>query len=1113
MSYQRKRSNSKSSQTINQIETPLTAAVLSGSIKQVKKILNKSNINTRNKDGHTALMIATMLRCRTITEHLLASGADISLNDPDGLCFFHMLFFDEKNEEKMLDTFLTDETRFKQILSPTLLDHEGQHPIHYAIDEDDYISWADKMLKHNHDLVYLKNLKGQSLGVFATQHNAYAFLETLKLHLTPTEWQSELLNILASGLKPLDEEAVQWVLSQPEFDFNSLKQLQIKTLVHSSIKTFLINVMNERPSAVHAITNDSFLLELCLANGIYDANQIIDDEPLFHRWEKLIYQQYANTSAFEKEYPIKLAVFVKKYNPNLNLVDQNNLNLLAKLAADKTHGLLRIESLTKRIQGFSLTNLDDKNSSLLHLACLHDNIPVISWAIQQNLNVMEKRADQQTPLSIVTASASPAALHIVFLKLSPQEKITYLKEIQAEETINLFIDHHFFGWHPTRDAKKTLKNHHEKWHAHFFPHKNKQQNNALMENISTSDEQNLKPKPLTWDGFKDLIEQKNVTKIKHCKQFKLQSELQELLEANVDEFIDILIRTSHACAYQLLRMPAVQKTIGPMYLDILQRINQERSDMIPLFLQQVKLTAFHKNFGFDWLINALKKKNIPLFLELLQHTHITNNISPREHELFSQAMEIDVTCALALIKISNVQKTLHENGNAMLMQAIRLGKFEMVDALLRNEEVIKLSAINHNAALKSAVEHDDQDSCLALLQLTPVIEALANNNYEFVRNAIEDEDHILLEMMNQIPHVNEFIQKFYSQDNNTTNAQTIVVAASPSLYTQESAHTTTYPTYCYPQQAYQQTITYYPQQAYQQVAYPSIYYANADYSTQPTTSALCNEIYTTKYDMTLMQYSDAILYEDQNQLTRLLQADAKQTDTGFIMYLLGFALRHERYESMNHILKYTNSMILGRPDYCNELLLQALEFKKSAIFIKLINKPQIHSSAHLFNNRLLHRAIHLKQVTIAQSLLKNPHVSSEAAYQNNYAIRWACQLGLTPIVDILLMNPAVQKNLDVFKFAPLRKATICGHEKIILRLLKEPKVREYAKKYPETYQCYLNQLVSLSTVKQRDRLFNNRLSPNSQQSLREIIDRSPLSSLTATTSVESLSPSPSSLKT
>ncbi|MCH9756237.1 MAG: hypothetical protein K0U37_03455 [Gammaproteobacteria bacterium] len=130
---------------------------------------------------------------------------------------------------------------------------------------------------------------------------------------------------------------------------------------------------------------------------------------------------------FDMDYVSNL---VTQYELNIN--EMNGLNETALCILIRRHESQKVIEFVQRFNP-KVTNLDGKQSTLLHLACEEGLNDLVEWCLKKyNLSALKPRKDKFSALDIVLIRRNSTILKLLWSELTPTQKKVYINVLQAK---------------------------------------------------------------------------------------------------------------------------------------------------------------------------------------------------------------------------------------------------------------------------------------------------------------------------------------------------------------------------------------------------------------------------------------------------------------------------------------------------------------------------------------------------------------------------------------------------------------------------------------------------------------------------------------------------------
>jgi hypothetical protein len=361
------------------------------------------------------------------------------------------------------------------------------------------------------------------------------------------------------------------------------------------------------------------ILLFCLDYGLIDKKKFIQSEPLFHVLERIGHDKPT------------FAADMKQYEIDINAVDSNGQHLLA-LLVEKPENLARIQKLLAPPLQCKRTNLDALKSSLLQLACLAKNEPVVDWLILQKLDevsVVKERKDNLCALDIAFNLEQPEWMGRFWQILSTEAKVAYLKARKEHgDMIRLFHNWAFWGWNPRKQDKIDLG----LW-VDPVP--------ALQESVVV-EEQVIEE--LTIAKLHTAIEVNNYKFIQKLKHPDYQAQLEQLLNSTALEslIIKVLTQAKPRVFYHLVRIPIIIDALVLHAVATQHELLLERLLAYPSVQQSLLKKEFINLNSLLYAFQCGEAWAMSIFTELANNSWWVENYFSRHNIIIAPAEEITV---------------------------------------------------------------------------------------------------------------------------------------------------------------------------------------------------------------------------------------------------------------------------------------------------------------------------------------------------------------------------------------------------------------------------------------------------------------------------------------
>ncbi len=683
-------------------------------------------------DNHPGLLTVKDNKGRGLAVHAIMAGDIQLLRFLDSICPDSLTSDDEK-------TLLTWSIEFNQIDILSWLDYKklvnlGQDPVAvlYAISTGNQLDWCLGHPTFNGNIKVVPRYKeiNWAMALVASNHYDYITRYDLFRRFPNLCFERDDYNNTV-----IDEFVNQYESDEHKDDSDALAKAE-------NFARYVLDYIKE-PGIIEqlrftSLQNFKGFIQFCLQRHLIDVNEKLEGQPLFHLWEEhffaasIAFIEEAQKKGFHindeakfrsnalKYYSQNIKHFIGKYPlVNVNAKDSGELHLVAKLfkLPDSTD---RIQWLKNNTKGLSLKNLDDRNSSLLHLAAQSQDFSMLRWCIEKlNFSPLETRSDGLNSLDLSLLTTNDLISQYLIKHITKTNKLKkiyldHLKEINPKiqnevrsRLENIGFNHTNLNL-LTQDAVAVAKTDNTtKTNLHKPSiHETLSVSSATDKDTQNSKMDSFQPEESSTDPLIKITNESLLDAIKHSlpqlKKFKhpiYQEQLKTLLAS-----MDILAIFSasdfrYAVMYQLLRFTAVIELMTAQnWKELLTTIIKEGQDeVLLLLLNHPTLSGFLGEIGPELLISTLSINQHTSTATVAFNPNTTVNMLLGKSEIAATA-DLDLVLlaiehlltpsVYLLLNCPNIQLNAHEQNNILLKNAAATKNMEACEILLSLDNVL-----------------------------------------------------------------------------------------------------------------------------------------------------------------------------------------------------------------------------------------------------------------------------------------------------------------------------------------------------------------------------------------------------------------------------------------
>jgi ankyrin repeat protein len=744
-----------------------------------------------------------------------------------------------------------------------------------------------------------------------------------------------------------------------------------------------LNAQESRPP-IHTWSNFKSFIEFCLHASLIRIDDYLgEDAPLFHQWDYHFYQEYQRivkdisegNFTFNREeewskkgleyYHANMRLFMDKPHANPNIKDSQGQHLFAKLIRLGPDGASRIRWLSANLSGMKITDLDSRQSSLLHLACEHQQWDIIRWCCEQkSMAILKPRVDGLCALDLALQSDNTVICNDLIRRLADTQWESYLEHAEHAENSDTWVKlvaHAFYG-RPKKILEPSLPlSSPDVIHASFSNPLLSIDTIGTAAVIEPTSEALSIPTDISYEALLEALHAHNTSLIKVFKHERFQPAIASAL---AEHTVYTLVEASeyyYPTLYQLLRIPACKLLFEPYWKDMFQDvIRTNNARVLFLFLNHALAQDYVALFGLDLLSQAFTLKRYDMLMMLLDN--------------------------------EKVAQTAHTYNNELLRESCKLGLTDIALKLLALEPVKALADTHDNEALRCAADAGDLDTCEALLQIPQVESSVKSNDYACVREAIADDSHDLIMLMRKKPDIEAFISREYPE-RDVVEATHPVVAPCLEIST---CHSLVFPIYFYNPAYYIPIINIYD-------FYDAILAGNGSRLEQLFYCAN-NVSPHVIYKLTSFALTQGQAY--MVQLLFQLAMPVLGSNPHFCNHLLMQAIRTHQ-ESMMHVLCQIAPIKDSIHVFDNRVLRTSIRHGYIDFALGLLSNPLVYNNLHAQNQHALRLAVAGGHTQMVEELLKHAQVHLCVGVFDFYPLRKAFQKKHDDIMLLLLHAPHV----------------------------------------------------------------------------------------------------------
>jgi len=371
---------------------------------------NNANINIKDNDGNTPLMIACAFRRIEQINLLLRKGANTEDTNNEGISALDFLCFDKELGLKRSEINICHASQQDNCIKYLIQRNATLTDINYKNDKFTPLHLAC----YNNNLEMIKYILERGNDINACDCNM-----NTPFHILCKKGYSSILKELFEMKQDIHIDA-QNILGKTGIHYACQNQdvLTIKLLLEHNVNLRLVDNSGNNALHIACAVNNSEIIDLLLNHIISEFNNDDKSEELPPPSENdsFVNNEMEIINCFNKnhETPIFLALkngnikIVNKllhlHNIDITFEDKENQNTLLHLACEK-----EIVSIAQSLSWLSVDpNIQNKNGNTpLHIACQKGSLDLINVLLNfKNLNVNIQNKDKETPLHIACNNKS-----------------------------------------------------------------------------------------------------------------------------------------------------------------------------------------------------------------------------------------------------------------------------------------------------------------------------------------------------------------------------------------------------------------------------------------------------------------------------------------------------------------------------------------------------------------------------------------------------------------------------------------------------------------------------------------------------------------------------------
>lgn len=224
-------------------------------------------VNFQNKDGKTALILASELNCFKACQTLIFHHADVNIRDNEGRT---ALMYSAQNNNRAICKLLIDNKA-----DVNIQDNEGRTALIYSAQ---YNNWAIcELLIDNMTDVNIRDNSGRTALMYGVLNSCFAFI--LKVDtICKEQLQSAMVPLLENGDRCFKRERVSSLLRRGANPVLETSQRSLLTILFTSPPSkgnfICVGNYSEEPPSMHTLSDEPELLRMFVCNGFFTETQL-----------------------------------------------------------------------------------------------------------------------------------------------------------------------------------------------------------------------------------------------------------------------------------------------------------------------------------------------------------------------------------------------------------------------------------------------------------------------------------------------------------------------------------------------------------------------------------------------------------------------------------------------------------------------------------------------------------------------------------------------------------------------------------------------------------------------------------------------------------------------
>ena len=698
-----------------------------------------------------------------------------------------------------------------------------------------------------------------------------------------------------------------------------------------------------------------------------------------------------------------------------------SVNVLNKHKQTPLYVLVR-QQLIERAVAFMdtysprLSNLDGKQSSLLHLICEMNELSLAERYMRRLTRyiLLARNPDGKTPLDLAFQTKNTTLISMLWTHLTASQQATAFAQFKAhqqQDRIDYVLAQGYVDCSaPLMESPEILLN---------TPHYCTETDRDLKRQQAL-----LRQEEMVFPSIEDVFATISVTR--HIPTLRLIKRLQlkvegeanpyfEMLSEHVIPILDCAFQTRHyGVMSQVLRFPCVDKDMlmdaehARRLLSI--ALSSGRGSVVRLACKLNALSDLASEHNNQALLDAVVNNRYEVVQALLQLKGVNESILQVSFVAACRGGQLDlIDLFLAILKVSQ-----HAHESDALMIAIETNHFDLVCKLLALPNVRASVTMD---CLLQAIRQNNIDLFMVFLSLEHIkplfLIELTTGQCSPLALALELACDEIISHLLSLSEVEQFVRNHsvYHDLSPAVSNGSMKQYSEPVWFME--------PLFLVP-------LT---------PLYPALNHLDDIY--EASRSGRLSEL---KY--WLGDYVFPIFFVQELYDILYLAVCSRQS------HVVDYLLENET------IAQYTLERI-------NQLSARAIVNHDSTMLRTLMKYEVIRQHLTDNYNYPLRCAARYDAVALAKILLEDQAVNEKASALNNKALRTAAERGSLDMVQLLCSLESVRRHIHVFQNAPFRRAFSNGHTAVCLYLLMDPIVFQFVTQKESKYRALLLSFVAL----------------------------------------------------